>query len=176
MECEVSSLVFFLLIYGCQSVTCISCSTFNNSKNYTGFEKLILTDENLMKLEDAFFPTNSHSSVVVDVNYHFLKLPGADFIDFDMNKGNVAPHELFVVNFRWLASPINLFMRPELLGRLSLWTYSVNKTVVDLEIEVTCHIENFSIFQDNNTFDSSCSNLPLLLHQLNDMTANVSIV
>lgn len=79
--------------------------------------------------------------------------------------------ELFTLHFKWLASPVNLFMRPQLLQRLSLMTYQVNGTVVDLHFEAPCHLEAFNIIQENTT----CANLPRLVNQLNDMTSNVSV-
>ena len=85
-----------------------------------------------MKLEHAFFPPNSPPSVVVDVNYHF---------NADLKKEeNFLPDELFVIHFRWLASPVNLFMRSQLLEQLSLRTYTVKKAIINLQIEVPCHL------------------------------------
>ena len=164
---EVYSLVFLILAFSYQPVIC-TC------KNYSEVDKLILTNYNLMKLEHAFFPPNSPPSVVVDVNYHFtadLKKVHDIEVDLDTKEENFLPDELFVVNFRWLASPVNLFMRSQLLEQLSLRTYTVNNTVVDLQIEVPCHL---AIDRDSDTDKSQCKNLSLLYHQLNELTTDVS--
>lgn len=147
--------------------------------NYTAFESLLLTDDNLLELEDAFFPTNSHSSVVIDVYYHLYFRPPKEVqpelkhVSHTKNgkeaatKRELINEELFVVHFKWLASSVNLFMRPNLLQRLSLMTYQVNSTAVDLNFDFPCRLK-IPITQ-------TCDNLPRLISELNDMTSNVSV-
>lgn len=65
-------------------------------------------------------------------------------------------------------------MRPRLLQRLSLMTYQVNITNVNLQLEAPCHLEAFNIIQ-SGTFNELCTNVSKLHSELNDMTSNVSI-
>ena len=180
-------LVFLFIVCGSHSVLVSgSCKALNDSSNFTAFESLLLTDSNLVQLEDALFPTNSHSSVVVNVNYHFYELPltnkpaelhpGVKQVSHainDVTKPDPVTQEdfinkdQFVFHFKWLASPVNLFVRPDLLQRLSLMTYRVDNIAVDLHFEAPCYLEEFST-------NSTCTHLPKLLSQLNNLTSNVS--
>ena len=163
----------------------MSCGNLD-IKNYTSFETLLLTNENLIKLENAFFPVNSHISVVVDVHYHLSGPMQPDVLPIEVIPKTVReavyqPVEASpartnvtksskstVLKFRWLSSPVNLFIRPDLLKRFSLLTYQVNVTVVDLQFSL-CHPEELT------TNKSVCTNVPMLLNQLNKITANVSL-
>ena len=130
------------------------CAALINS-NYSEIEAVLLTDKNLMALEKAFFPTNVHSSIIINVTYHFINYQMDQSVSDDLDLDNSISHrlhsqtaergnnnedidrkpfiadnasfddiEFLVVQFRWLASSINLFIRPDLLKSLSLLTYT----------------------------------------------------
>jgi hypothetical protein len=173
MKSEVLLAIF--AFYGCHNVLVAElCEKLEDSDNYTAIERLILTESNLIKLEGAFFPTNLHPSIVVDVNYHFnISHPQAKFKNQQKLK-NVSDLKLTEENpdtfkFRWMASPVNLLIRPSLLKKLSLFTYQVNVAALTLEFEVTCETELI-----NKSVDSNCQNVSQIYHQLNNMTSNVS--
>ena len=191
MKC-LGLVVVFAVFYQLQSATCIPCEVLYNSNNYTAFEKVLLTDENLVKLQNAFFPTNAHSSVVVNVNYYLYKVTTTkpDYAAQWMSTGahNVIKKEaidkhcshpsirngrevIYCHKFRWLFSPINLFTRPDLLKRLSLMTYRANSTDIDLFLEAPCSSEELPL-RTNDV--SPCKNLTSLVIQLNVITSNVS--
>lgn len=179
------------------------CASLINS-NYSEIEALLLTDRNLIALEKAFFPTNVHSSITINVTYHFINSQmdqsvsdglelnaGASYHHLrpqiaekgtnneDIDRGFIADNtsfediEFLVVQFRWLASSINLFIRPDLLKSLSLLTYQAPVVLVDIYLEVSCSIEGFSYHYKN--VNSTCEGAPSLLKQLNEITTNVSL-
>ena len=173
-------LFVFALISSSKWSTSTSCGNLDFN-NYTSFETLLLTDENLIKLENAFFPVNSHPSVVVDVHYHLI-VPIEAIPETVLREAVYQPVEevspartnvtksgkITVYKFRWLSSPVNLFIRPDLLKRFSLLTYQVNVTAVDLQFSL-CQPKELEILNK-----SACTSVPMLLTQLNTITANVS--
>ena len=183
-----------------------SCSTEQGrvncallEENYTVFESLLLERSNLINLEDALYPTNHPYSSMVDVYYHFtaredkIKIYSDDSVVITKEDHRILQQDNSV-KFRWLASPINLYIRPDLLKRLSLWTYQVKPNRVDIVMKIPCTPEQTQKIiaeggiskhntdsrkeqsDDAGMSDTSgnCSNLSTLLHQLNNMTANVS--
>lgn len=173
----------------------VSCDSLKDS-SYSVIEKLLLTDKNLIALEKAFFPTNLHSSIVINVIYHFSTSQGlnqtnhvaGDIVndeaayrplhtDLERKAENAdSDRELLSASFRWLASPINLFIRPDLLKRLSLFTYQAPIVSINIYFESSC-TGNFSqdIKKDIKKINSTCQNVPKLLKQLDEMTTNVSM-
>ena len=167
----------------------VNC-TLLEEKNYTVFESLLLEGSNLINLEDAFYPTNHPYSIMVDVYYHFTA--GEDKIEVYSDDSVVITKEdhrilrqassvekstekTNFVKFRWLASPINLYIRPDLFKRLSLWTYQAKSTRVDIVMKTPCTPEQTrKIIAEGKNTSGGCSNLSTLLHQLNNMTAKVS--
>ena len=59
-----------------------------NTSNYTAFESLLLTEKNLIALENVFYPTNLHSSMLVGIYYH-LELGPATVSDSDKTDTNL---------------------------------------------------------------------------------------
>ena len=186
----------------------VNCSLLQEN-NYTVLESLLLEGSNLINLEDALYPTNHPYSSMVDVYYHFtaredkIKIYSDDSVVITKEDHRIlrqtSPVEKSTeqdnsVKFRWLASSINLYIRPDLLKRLSLWTYQVKPNRVDIVMKTTCTPEQTQKIiaeggsskhntdsrkeqsDDAGMSDTSgnCSNLSTLLHQLNNMTANVS--
>ena len=152
---------FLLLILATlrnRPVATISCASLVSSSNYSEIEVLLLTDKNLMALEKAFFPTNVHSSIAINVTYRFINSQMDQSVsngleldarashhrlhpqtaergnnNEDIDRGFIAddvPFEFLVVRFRWLASSINMFIRPDLLTSLSLLTYQAPDAVL----------------------------------------------
>jgi hypothetical protein len=151
MKSEV--LLGILIFYSCHTVPVAEiCGTLKDG-NYTAIERLLLTESNLIKLEDAFFPTNSHPSVVVDVFYRFTQ----------------PENHNHTLKFRWMVSPVHLLVEPALLKMLSLMTYQENAADLTLELEVTCDTEFIEM-----SAELGCKNAPALLYQLNNLTSNVS--
>jgi hypothetical protein len=149
--------VLSFVVYGyLDLVTSLPCSRLNDSSDYTAIENALLTNRNMNELEKAFFPTNQHSSMVVkaffptnqhssmvvNVNYHFYKANTKANSDDDITPESCLPvntkTELFCLQFRWLASPINLVTRRELLERLALMAYRGNVESVNLKLEASC--------------------------------------
>lgn len=65
-------------------------------------------------------------------------------------------------------------MRPGLLERLSLKTYQTSNVTVDIHLNASCS-EISEELDEIKMVNSTCTNIPQLLHQLNIMTANVSL-
>ena len=178
-----------------------SCSTDQGmvnctllKENYTVLESLLLEGSNLINLEDALYPTNHHYSSVVDVYYHFtagedkIEVYSDDSVMITKEDRRILRQASFVekstakkcnnsVKFRWTASSINLYIGPDLLKRLSLWTYQAKPSRVDIVMKTPCTPEQTRkiIAEVKNTFRGCWNNnMSTLLHQLNDMTANVS--
>ena len=168
----------------------VNC-TLLQENNYTVLESLLLEGSNLINLEDAFYPTNHPYSIMVDVYYHFTA--GKDKIEVysddsvmitkeghrilrQANPVEKSTEKNISVKFSWLVSPINLYIRPDLLKRLSLWTYQAKPNRVDIVMKTTCTPEQTQkiIAEGGNTSENNCSSLSTLLYQLNNMTANVS--
>ncbi len=103
------------------------CYSSGKQYDYLTFEELVLTDGNLENLTDAFFPTNHHRSVVVNVTYQFYNP--------DESK---TPNTL---TFQWLSSPIHLFINSQLLSGLSLRTYATEYKQATLTIKTCSEVD-----------------------------------
>ncbi len=130
-------------------------SCIQDSSNYSAFEMSLLTNENLIKLQDAFFPTNEPASIVVDVFYQFVEPAESDHEDGKVKEivfqqdhrilrdvkyksSNLDNNE---IKFRWMASPINMFCRPHLLKQLSLYAFQARISTVHLKLERPCEMD-----------------------------------
>jgi hypothetical protein len=96
--------VLSFVVYGyLDLVTSLPCSRLNDSSDYTAIENALLTNRNMNELEKAFFPTNQHSSMVVNVNYHFYKANTKAYSDDDITPESCLPvttkTELFFFSF-----------------------------------------------------------------------------
>lgn len=140
-----------------------SCYDQEEAQNYAAFENMVLTEENIKRLNEAFFPTNRRKSTVVNVTYYLL------------SNGNNTKDNASKINFRWLASPINLFINPDLLRELSLLSYIINVTNVDLNIETQCtHDELTDLLYKFQSTNETCVNISTPLTELlNNFTTNV---
>jgi hypothetical protein len=153
-------------------VASISCAEFGDGNHYSPYENMLLEDDaNLLELEREFFPTNYRFSIVVDVKYHFI-FGNTSASDRCVYKGL----NLTCYHFRWVISPINLFIRPELLTSLSLYSYRYRPVSVDLYLNLPFDCWPEFLNQELSSSASSCDHPPAHLRQLNRLTANVSSV
>lgn len=162
----------------------ISCAEFRDGNRYSAYENMLLEDDtNLLELEKGFFPTNYRSSIVVDVMYHFIftdRSAGGSKDDTNLQQLeeqpmlNLTATEISHHHFRWVISPINLFIRPELLTTLSLHSYQTRKVSVDLYLGLVFDCSPEILNRVLNSSASSCDHPPAHLTQLNRLTANVS--
>ena len=165
-------------------------SCIEDSSNYSAFEISLLTNENLMTLQNAFFPTNKPASIVVDVFYHFVGAESDHGVEEtilqqnhrilrDVNyiniKSNLESNSLDkVLKFRWMASPINMFCRPDLLKQLSLYAFQAKIGTVHLKLERPCKMD----FLDATLLAGTdeCMNVSDIYYLLNNLTSNVSTI
>ena len=189
-------LLFILATLRNRPVATISCASLVSSSNYSEIEVLLLTDKNLVALEKAFFPTNVHSSIAINVTYHFINNYQMDKSvsngleldargshhhlhpqtaekgnnNEDIDRGFIADDvpfddiEFLVVQFRWLASSINMFIRPDLLTSLSLLTYQAPVVPLNIYLEVPCSIDEATPLYYEQ-INSTCDGAPPLLKQ-----------
>ena len=83
---------------------------------------LVARDINLDGMRDAFFPPNRQKSVAVTVYYFF---DNGELYD----EQNLNPLS-YRYAFRWSASPILEFIRPELLRYMSMFIYHGHATTI----------------------------------------------
>ncbi len=208
MRLQSSLLLIGLLILALfhLAATISHCDEFQNGNNYTAYESMLLTDENLVELEKGFFPTNYHSSVVLDVEYHFIftgssyseeihrkeveivsrsELQNSGVYSSDANVLqqqeespflNLTAAEISHYHFRWVISPINLFIRPGLLTSLSLNAYQTRNPSIDLYLGLPINCSPEVLNRILNSSASVCDHPPAHLRELNTLTSNVSWV
>lgn len=168
-----------------------TCNNFQNGRNYSAYEYMLLANEsNLIELENGFYPTNYHSSIVLDVNYHFILTTSADTeekqhkemeIDFNLGESSIQDgiemwnqsHKTLNYSFRWTVSPINLYIRPGLLTSLSLNAYQTRHSSIDLHLGLPLNCSPECLNETLASSSSICKNPPVFLQQLNNFTANV---
>ena len=176
MNLQVLVLCFWIAGLPCP-VLSISCAEFQNGGQYSVYESMLLAhDINAVDLEQGFFPTNYHSSVVVDVNYHFIFT--SETSDLEMQEEepflNITAAEISHYRFRWMVSPINLFIRPNLLSSLSLKTYQTRNVSMDLYLGLPYNCTPEVLNRILNSSASICNDPPAHLYHLNTLTTNVS--
>lgn len=158
----------------------ISCADFRNGDNYSAYESMLLkNDINTVMLEEVFYPTNYHSSVVVDVKYHFIHTSEENILSINSLESeepwnNVADTEISQYHFRWMVSPINLFIRPGLLSSFSLETYQTRNVSVNLYLSLPYNCTPELLKRVLNASAIICDDPPAHLRHLNTLTANVS--
>ena len=94
-------------------------------------EELLQRKQNLDSLNEAFFPPNRQLSIVVDVHFYFLPnisslSEGSTLEDVSIDdQPTLKRFELghYDYKFRWAASCVTAFIRPDLLEAFSLYTY-----------------------------------------------------
>ncbi len=117
-------------------------------------DALLANDENLENLRLSYFRTDHPKSIVVDISYT---------IRCD------ASAEDSTLYFRWMLSPINLYIEPELLQPLSLHTFHTHIPSVNLMLDL--HQDCDDIPEINKT---TCEDKVGIIGALDDLTANVS--
>lgn len=159
----------------------------NNSciENYSSLEAVVLQNpENVVVLQNAFFPTDRQASMFVSVIYCFPSngetssiselndlAQKCDYLAGIDGYGNVT-----CIMYHWMGSPISLFIRPELLRFLSLMTYQVEVRSAVMCIEkplcptkerpILCGSDPYVVCKDAD-FDGP-------KHLFNNFTTNVS--
>ena len=158
-------------------------------------QSLVNRSVNLDSLQLAFSPTNHPASISFDVHYYFCSesldansttnISCSEIEDLINHfnaeeKRSAAFDEAYKAHtkFSWNASPINLFIRPRLLGTLSLYTFQVEERHVQIVLDQFCEtlsanktLPNISTVVDRSEL---CNNPPPLLLLLEKVTANVS--
>ena len=94
-------------------------------------EELLQRKQNLDSLKEAFFPPNRQLSIVVDVHFYFLPnisslSEGSTLEDVSIDdQPTLKRFELghYDYKFRWAASSVTTFIRPDFLEAFSLYTY-----------------------------------------------------
>ena len=151
-------------------------------------------EDYLIKLSDAFRPTNGHSNGIVKVEYVLepleinsdlgpkssqLLLRSSDMGNKEIKHNRVLRQakecpQKFSLNFRWINSPVYLFINPNLLKWLSLLTYnpSVSKQV-NLSFSTPCSCDELKFTFQNITKECSTEKYPVL-DLFNNLTSNVS--
>ena len=154
---------------------------------------LVNKEDNLIKLSDAFRPTNTHGNDIVEVKYVLLpfknqsELRAVDPPKLDLGNGiedkdikhrvlrqaeectskNVSLH------FRWTNSPVYLFINADLLHQLSLLTYiPFISRQVELSFSTPCSCEELKSFLLSPT--KGCPDKNPALDLFNNLTSNVS--
>lgn len=156
--------------------------------SYQELESALLnTDDNMEKLMLIFFPTNQPTSIVVNVNYIIEinasvieneTLEASPAIDDrqDVIKNHRVLREVegysyhyAMLQFRWTLSAINLFVEPNLLQILSLYTFQTDIHSVNLTLVLPNNCDIHSI----KVNESTCNDKVDIIEGLNDLTSNV---
>ena len=105
----------------------------------TELEKsLFQRKSNINRLQRAFFPSDQHSPVAVDLVVHFstsLQNTSEGLCNSSTTRLDDAT---FDYKFRWSESTVLLFIRPELLRPLSLFVYQGVVTTAEVVIDPIC--------------------------------------
>ncbi len=154
----------------------LSSSTSTNCLSdltYRQFEKLILTNDNIQKLEECFYPVNYHRKDIVNITYE-VTWPVTSY-------NNDTCYNDSYITFHWLLSPIHLIINHEILQGLSLQTYvpEISNTTLHINLTELCPdvlktvVKEFTL--NNMSQKDVCNKHDLqVLKILNQFTANVS--
>ena len=154
---------------------------------------LVNNEDHLIKLSDAFRPTNSHGNDIVQVKYVLLPSKNQSelrvVVSPKLDLGNGSRNEevkhrvlrqaeectveKFSLEFRWINSPVYFFINADLLHWLSLLTYipSISKQV-ELTFSTPCSCEDLKRFLLSPT--KGCPDKNPVLDIFNNLTSNVS--
>lgn len=138
-------------------------------RDYHALEvELVEKDLNLDSLTQSFFPPNTPSVPVVEVFYTITNSSSPDQHPLILEiQGNLNDTELAVLakyRYRWSETPIYLFMAPNILERLALFTIRIRSNPARLAIgRPLC--DNYTI-----------RGVPLPEYHLNQMTSLVRII
>ena len=186
LNVTMKQLFIILLVTICHQESIIFASKDCISTVHEFQHSLVNRSVNLDSLQTAFSPPNHQTSVSFVVHYHFCShVPSSegttlcseieDWIN-GMNAGLIQVEEFREKyeahhQFRWNASPIGLFIRPQLLELLSLFTFRITEGQTHIVLDQCC--ENLiGSFKSPN--EDTCKNPPPVLTQLEKVTANVS--
>ena len=110
--------------------------------DYFGLEKSVLSRvSNIDRLMDAFFPVNRQNTIVVDVYYYYCVNPkdhNTKCSNLELSAPNNAEsweNVTEMYKFRWSISFVNTFIHPDLLNRMSLYTFYINPTKARVVID-----------------------------------------
>ena len=107
-------LTVFLLIQ-CEAIA--NTPVDNCVSDYEDFElETFSNKENRYKLYDVFYPPNGHLPYAVELTYQTTLLNGTEH--------NITSSDDFcaIVHWRWISSPVFLFIEPDILNALVLRT------------------------------------------------------
>ena len=153
---------------------------------------------NLETLNGAFSPTNHQDSISFYVYYHFCSLnpvnssngslPSCSALENWVHglhlgkKGTLDFSERYMFKFLWNASPINLFIRPDLLQTLSLYMFQVHLPEAHLILDPVCddvHVNEsltLTAQKESNDLLYICRHPSPILVMLESITVNVSTI
>ena len=157
-------LSIFLLL-----ATSVALSKEQCIQHYYELEESLLSNPlNLDSLTNAFFPPNEPSVPVVEVFYSVVNSTSADPEDNHLAQeaediNSTDRNEIASYRYRWSDSPIFLFMDPEVLQSLSLFTIRLRDHSVRLVVQPIC--EGYTADQ-----------VPLPEYLLNLLTVNVRYI
>ena len=136
-------------------------------------ESILCKDGNIERLHGAFFRTNRQRSTVVTVTYW---LDHCSDSDFEQDCDNITQRSY---TFRSSRSSVHNVIQPELLERLSLYTYDGSGETVKLSLYIKPFCVNESVGE--SVGELSCqsninqnTNNPIALSLLNKVTTWVS--
>ena len=147
---------------------------------------------NLISLQNAFYPANRQSSISFTVKYYLcnnnnssegssLSCRDVERWVSDLNSGRVPSVDYaanFSYKFGWNASPVSLFIRPELLAALSLFTFRIEVPTVHIILDPICPdaITPDLLFGTSIDYFEICNNPTPPVELLNQLTQDVSIL
>ena len=160
-------------------------------------EALVNDPSNLEQLQLAFFPTNKQKRIVFDVVYHLPKpdIENSSSVvtavtaeravgTHEGRYNNIIAHRVLrnadgdgdngidkadnSLTFRWMASPIIMYCRPDLLKNLSLFTFEAGITTINLTIDAC----NYGKGEENICLEQL--DQADIRRLLNELTTNVS--
>ncbi len=192
--------IFFLLIL-CLQGTIYGASTANDQAKFcistvNEIQKsLVGRTVNLDSLSLAFSPSNYQQSISFVVHYHFcthhkfLNGSGSQVLCKDLeqwandvNAGRTPAvdfREQYTYKFIWNQSPINLFIRPELLATLSLYTFRIHIPLTHIILDELCEdvINPSNPISEPQSTDSMdiCRKPTSILLMLETLTSDVSV-
>ncbi len=183
-------LLLLLLCFGMQNA--FSAEEKCIRTQYDLQQSLVSRTVNMETLNGAFSPTNHQDSISFYVYYHFCSLnpvnsslPSCSTLEHWVRglhsgeKGTLDFSERYVYKFVWNASPINLFIRPDLLQTLSLYMFQVHLPKAHLILDPVCDNVNESLTstaqnESYNELLDICRYPPPILVMLESITVNVS--
>ena len=103
-------------------------------------ESLLSSDENMLNLVHAFYPTNQHTALTVEVTYVVKE------------NDSISTNNTSVYVYRWHSSQVLVYSNPQFLQGLSLRTYTNNIYYVYITIDPFCQnissIEKIRLLND----------------------------